>query len=874
MLTTKETTNNQIVFAPRIAIVIPVFKHSVLVAEAITCALEQDTKFPYVIIIVNDGCKFKETDRVGRDFALAYPEQVIYLYRPNGGLSAARNTGIDFALDTWDSVEAIYLLDADNRISPQTIERSFQVLLSEPEAGWVYPNVNMFGQESYGDYAGEYSVLRHLRCNTCEAGSLIRREVFDAGCRYDESMKLGFEDWEFWWQAIDAGYRGKHLPEFGFQYRKRFESMLKNSERDSQSIINYMHRKHRHLFTHSKIVSVEHEEVPRYGIFLSDTGQIILTSDPAILNHSISLDQFREIYHRAESMPARYHRPYFLAFTRTAVLNFLKEHGLLRWVFWRLERAQNVANFANLIVDVNLDQSAITIHENESGLNAKAGETDHLVMTTISTMDKCLDDPLEDWIQSLLKSKPMPNVFNLRLEIPDNRTREILGSGALYPLLSIFKDLRGSMISRREKKTWDWHTKAFPPRSLMFEDARLALQSGPIYPFLTQESQRHIGFILPLVEFGGVEKVALNIAKTFKEAGWVVHLFVFNFRMQILPEWAKIFDTINFYYESDMHSLAESKYRYMGSTYDDWSHLGDHSTALGLLSWLNVVVNFHCNPVNSLMGLLRRAGTKTIASLHVHDITHRKLVRSHGYLMLGYEHAYDFIIACSNQMMNWCHAMGVPDDKLLVVPNACGYPLDESTIHQILTRRWQRESKRKLRVLFIGRFERQKGLDRLVRIIEASHCRQVPIQYRLVGKNLLKDDNATSELKSIADLIEAPVLSTQELNELYEWADVLLLPSYWEGLPLTILEAMRLGVVVCASDVGAVTEAIDHEKTGLVIPNLAGEAFVEAAIEILSKLVSRPDKLREISKAAATVASSRTWVQSCAEMIQCLEGLL
>ena len=171
-------TPPQIALKPKVAIVIPIFKHSVLVSEAISCTLVQEAEFPIVTILVNDGCKFGETDQVCREFALAHPHRVFYIHRRNGGLSAARNTGIDFALDTWSSVEAIYLLDADNRISRHTINRVFGVLKNNPDIGWVYPTINMFGQEENGEYRGDYSVLKHLSSNTCEAGSLVRREVF------------------------------------------------------------------------------------------------------------------------------------------------------------------------------------------------------------------------------------------------------------------------------------------------------------------------------------------------------------------------------------------------------------------------------------------------------------------------------------------------------------------------------------------------------------------------------------------------------------------------------------------------------------------------------------------------------------------------
>ena len=856
---------------PQIAVIIPVYKHSVLVTEAITCALTQDIKVPYVIILVNDGCKFVESDRACRDFAVAYPQQIFYLYRPNGGLSAARNTGIEFALNTWDSIAAIYFLDADNRISPQTLDRSYQ-MLQDSNIGWVYPTIDMFGKEEGGDfdYRGDYSILRHLRFNTCEAGSMIRRQVFEAGCRYDESMLLGFEDWEFWWQAIAAGYVGKHLPESGFQYRKRFESMLSNSERDNQSITEYMRRKHRSLLTHKNIISWEHQEAPRYAIFLADTKEIILTSDPSVAGKSLNVREFSQYYHRARLMPTRYHRSYFLVFTNSVVLEILKQEALIHNVFWHLERADS-ADFTYCSLRYNPQDPCISINKSDSP-QLNVGENDHLIMTTIEIMDNCLLDEQELWIHSLITPQPMPALQQVQLHLPGDRAESATADAADI-LLSSFKTLRRSIL-KLERQSWDWHSSYLPARSLMYEDARLALDFAPIYPKLLEPKQKQIGFILSILEFGGVEKVALNLAKVFKDAGWQVHLFIFGRRMQQLPQWAQVFSTINFYHEPTMNPWAGEKY--LGTNGDSWSIPTEQKAARGLLGWLDVAINFHNATANNIMGDLRRAGVITAMSLHVHDLSPWNRPAGHSYLTLGYEHAYDLIMPCSYRMADWCHSIGVPEEKIVVVHNAGGYPLSEDEIREIWSRKKLRQSQNRdrLRILFLGRFDRQKGLDRLVDIINKCRQQSLPIEWRLVGKNVLTDDNTTRELASIANLIEPPALTTERLNSLYEWADVLLLPSYWEGLPLTILEAMRLGVVICASDVGAVTEVIDHEVTGLIIPNYLDGAFTEVTISMLSSLIDNPSKLREIGTAASTYAIQNSWQEASRSCIDKLEGLM
>ena len=897
-ITLRETALNPQTSNPQVAIVIPVYKHSVLVAEAITCALGQETKLTFVIILVNDGCKFQETDQVCREFALAYPEKITYLYRPNGGLSAARNTGIDFALQTWDAIAAIYLLDADNRISPHTIERSFNLLQNNPQVGWVYPTIDMFGKEEGEDfdYRGAYSKLRHTRFNTCEAGSMIRREVFDRGCRYDESMTLGFEDWEFWWQAIAAGYQGQHLPESGFQYRKRFESMLSDSHRDGEAIKHYMRQKNRDLFTHRQLLSWEHQEAPRYAIFAQDSEQVLLTSDPIVLGNSLNVEDWKDYYLRGQLMPFRYHRSHFLVFTSSKVLQILQEQGLSHWLFWQLENSLNQSNFASLTLTFNPESSKISINKEPQPSVFKLGQDNHLIMTTVEVMDQSLSNQEDNWILNLLNLDPLPKVFGLEMALPASMLPELPIGDALSSVLTTFRNLRCDLLQQTTDDAWDWHDNYLPPRSRMFEDLRLALNCGTAYPKLTNNGERHIGFILSILEFGGVEKVALNIACAFKETGWRVHLFVFDLQMQQLPSWAQVFDSINFYHEASMEPWLGLQY--MGSKNDSWSVESEKLAAKGLLSWLDAAINFHSPTANSVMALLRRSGVKTLTSLHVHDLSASHRPVGHGYLTLGYEHAYDYVIPCSQNMANWCHSLGIPEEKIVKVQNACGYPLARTKVNQIITRRRARGFTGRLRVLFLGRFDRQKGLDRLLDLVKRSRKLELPIDWRLVGKNVFQEKKSLKKspkrssireqlfsnkqtsvaalvnpLEEIIDLIEPPAFTTEELTELYEWADVLILPSYWEGLPLTILEAMRLGVVVVASDVGAIAEVVSHQSNGLMISDTDGSSFTDSVIAEFQQLIANPTELTRLSQAAAIAVEQLSWSNASADLISRLNHL-
>ncbi len=76
------------------------------------------------------------------------------------------------------------------------------------------------------------------------------------GIRFDESMTSGFEDWDFWLQAIGRGFLGANYPFFGFEYRQRAESMLRDSNRTREGILTYIRQKHKETLRYGNIVDL------------------------------------------------------------------------------------------------------------------------------------------------------------------------------------------------------------------------------------------------------------------------------------------------------------------------------------------------------------------------------------------------------------------------------------------------------------------------------------------------------------------------------------------------------------------------------------------------------------------------------------------
>lgn len=139
------------------------------------------------------------------------------------------------------------------------------------------------------------------------------------------------------------------------------------------------------------------------------------------------------------------------------------------------------------------------------------------------------------------------------------------------------------------------------------------------------------------------------------------------------------------------------------------------------------------------------------------------------------------------------------------------------------------------RLVVVARFERQKDHITLLRGLPSLHTREW--QLDLVGDGPTR--SACERAVASAGLSDR----VRFLGEVHDvatrlaGAQVLILPSRWEAMPLTLLEAMRAGLPVVATDVGGVGEAVVDGVTGLLVPR--GEVMTLAAA--LARLVDDPE---------------------------------
>jgi hypothetical protein len=322
----------------RVAVVVPAWRQPQYLAAAVRSALDQEIETGVGVIVVNDGCPDPETHRIGQALRDAHPDRVAYLRQPNQGLSSARNAGIRQACARWPQVEAVFPLDADNLLSPDTLARLWALLEAHPEAAWASPVLEFFGAED-GEWQvpGPYLPYRQLFTNQCDAGSLVRRAVFDAGIEFDETMREGFEDWEFFLSATLAGFRGLQAGRCGFRYRRRPESMVARALQRAEALEAEIRRRHPEAYEPAALTRREHAEAPRFALVRCDRGDVLLTAACDVEPQRLSLAGYARSIAAAAGPAATGHVPAVTVLTTSATIERLEAGSRLSAVLFELQ---------------------------------------------------------------------------------------------------------------------------------------------------------------------------------------------------------------------------------------------------------------------------------------------------------------------------------------------------------------------------------------------------------------------------------------------------------------------------------------------------------------------------------------------------------
>lgn len=147
-----------------------------------------------------------------------------------------------------------------------------------------------------------------------------------------------------------------------------------------------------------------------------------------------------------------------------------------------------------------------------------------------------------------------------------------------------------------------------------------------------------------------------------------------------------------------------------------------------------------------------------------------------------------------------------------------GYTSNQSELesNDYIIRRIQEIKRDRMIIVLIGRLEIDKRIDRAINIMNNLVAQEKNIQLFIFGDGSLKSEmqNLVNELQ-LNEVIEF-LGYVKELQICYKFFDILLFTSDWEGMPLTMWEAMANSVPIVAPDVGGFKEILEENYCGLV----------------------------------------------------------
>lgn len=188
---------------------------------------------------------------------------------------------------------------------------------------------------------------------------------------------------------------------------------------------------------------------------------------------------------------------------------------------------------------------------------------------------------------------------------------------------------------------------------------------------------------------------------------------------------------------------------------------------------------------------------------------------------------------------------GLDDRPIHIIP----YPVNTDEFKPV-----SRDCSRKS-VLFVGRIEKRKGADVLLRAVPRVLAKHPDCEFLFVGQ---VSDELIEMVKNAPEGVRFLSFKRRhELVELYQQAGIAVAPSLWDNSPNVVYEAMACGTAVIATRVGGIPELVDDQLTGLLVQPGDEFALADALIAVLDDPARREQMgQRGHEKALARYATS------------------
>jgi len=186
-------------------------------------------------------------------------------------------------------------------------------------------------------------------------------------------------------------------------------------------------------------------------------------------------------------------------------------------------------------------------------------------------------------------------------------------------------------------------------------------------------------------------------------------------------------------------------------------------------------------------------------------------------------------------------ATRVASSKIRSIPNA----IEASEYKPTLDRK-------EPHIVFISNLVERKGVNEFIEVVQQLERTELPaFEVTIAGKGPLSDE--VTAISTELDHVEyRGFVSEEEKQVIFNEGNIFVLPSYAEGLPIAILEAMAGGNAVISTNVGSIPEVIENEN-GIIVP----PEEISPLRSALEELISDPDRVQKMGKRNREMAKTR-----------------
>ncbi|GAI59835.1 unnamed protein product, partial [marine sediment metagenome] len=260
-----------------------------------------------------------------------------------------------------------------------------------------------------------------------------------------------------------------------------------------------------------------------------------------------------------------------------------------------------------------------------------------------------------------------------------------------------------------------------------------------------------------------------------------------------------------------------------------------HSNIIGRIAALLNILIFKRKMFISVQGRLKLGWTGLIENIFDKTIT--RFIYSNS----------SKIICVSNPLKRRLRKFKIKNQKLMIIPN--GVDVDKFSLERKGTclDKYLKNTIDYKKVIFVGRLDLQKGVEYLIRAIPNVITHFTNVHFFILGNGRIENNlkNLTKSLAIEKYTTFINMVPLEDMPKFYSSADIFCLPSIHEGFPLSLLEALSMGLIIVASNTGGIPEAIIENENGYLFKP---KNIQQLSLKLLKALNLSYDEIVQIQK--------------------------